>query len=1397
MAELNGDDVVTQTQSVGDDSFVDGIADKTNPQNAAEEDREGTGPVDGPVVDEEDGEADQPTSSNEPETSVTEPETVANEPEIPADEPQTPAIETTTPAAVEPSADVTQEANATQETAPPADKQGADNGRHVRSNSLKKPASFKAVSVTKSFLAKAVAGSIPSKLGGDKAAAALVGQAGSSAQPPPRPRLVAKTGSGLRDAAPRMSNTPAGAGPGTGPDPSQVWNKNRPAQPAQPKQFTDEELKQQYGIHLATRLQADDAGKEAKWADIDDDDDDWAPETIEWNDGTKITLPHHEEPPAPIQAPASAASPSVSAGAENDKAPGSLQPPVTGADSSVTKAGTPSMGQAKTGGLVLKGAPEKPVLVAKPPVPTPVKSPWASLPPVDKTAPVPANPNQQQAPPRLQLRDGHGFESRPAQASPATEIAVDDFNRSWRDNHSGASRELFNSQSGRYEPVQDARRGSIRSDAHHRQPSVLHRPQNDQGGPAEPSAAFQTHRSAGQEGPWGRRRTSSNLSVGSGNSGRRMSRGQQDMPPPPQVFAMGQRRGSQAIVTEHPGMTQAISPAQVNPPSPANRAFSPSSAAPGGPTSPDPAGQPQATPSVPVAPVEDPIEMQKKIMRESRELAMKRRKEQEAKEEAERKERIRIKMEALGMPPPSRTETKLGAKPVEVLSSKQLKGNSDEGNAGNAPASPSTSLASVKGDSSPTKNFGSMRVHQPKSAERDGGLAEKAALTGAHDAQPQPQNGILPNGAEPGKADLSKDAQAQSSTQPDQPWKNVPAGSDTYTSWGGTGMTTHSSPGGNLWGPPSNDKALGNGTFDRGYGRLPTRQAAQAVPHVSAPVPGPIGPPNSARVSAGVVAPAQDHSHGPAPRAEGQPGAQPATAQIQTASRLDHADLPQMRLGQGGDGRIDPPSRSRLGKVNEPSSRPGPIGRPAAAPIVVDEKRRAQVTSAWNALPEQLAEHARESKEKVEKAWAERRAEEARTGVKRDSAFSYATDVWVQPASRDDEEGGRRAPVVTTTLIGKKAEEVGVEEVAKSASGRGSRFFPQPADSSPPHQRGPSNPQAPTQQLESIPLHLRAPYTPLATFQRPADYVPPHLRGSTNPRPADAAPMAHASGSSPPPDSAEHPVYDGDANRPTVLLPSPKPVVKLPPSLVEPVTPTRADSLAPTDARRQAPQTEATMSFWQDRINGLLGSKKVDPSHKAQALRINSVTKAPLEVPSARNSATVSLPRKDEAVRVRASITGDVGEMTTRATEEALLEEREFGSLPTVRLPARAPANAHQPARALSIPRTRGKLQKPIEALSIEPYRFTQAIETSQGITIVVSLPGTFKNSAYTMPVAGAAKGQRAPAASAQSKEKRKPSRSREAPATYGPQRAVQSGAPRASFHGGNWARRTVSEAAH
>ena len=107
-------------------------------------------------------------------------------------------------------------------------KTAGDEKGHVRTAStVKKPTSFKPVSVNKTFLAaKGATPATPSKLG-DKGATATTAQAGPLASAAPRPRLVAKSGSGLRDSAPRASAAANGGKPGAAPDANAVWNKNR------------------------------------------------------------------------------------------------------------------------------------------------------------------------------------------------------------------------------------------------------------------------------------------------------------------------------------------------------------------------------------------------------------------------------------------------------------------------------------------------------------------------------------------------------------------------------------------------------------------------------------------------------------------------------------------------------------------------------------------------------------------------------------------------------------------------------------------------------------------------------------------------------------------------------------------------------------------------------------------------------------------------------------------------------------------------------------------------------------------------------------------------------------------------------------------------------------------
>jgi hypothetical protein len=105
-----------------------------------------------------------------------------------------------------------------------------DEKGHIRTaSSVKKFASFKPVSVNKTFLAaKGSTPATPSKLGDKGTAGSTTASTGlSSSSAAPRPRLVAKSGSGLRDSAPKASTAANGGKAGTTPDANAVWNKNR------------------------------------------------------------------------------------------------------------------------------------------------------------------------------------------------------------------------------------------------------------------------------------------------------------------------------------------------------------------------------------------------------------------------------------------------------------------------------------------------------------------------------------------------------------------------------------------------------------------------------------------------------------------------------------------------------------------------------------------------------------------------------------------------------------------------------------------------------------------------------------------------------------------------------------------------------------------------------------------------------------------------------------------------------------------------------------------------------------------------------------------------------------------------------------------------------------------
>lgn len=580
---------------------------------------------------------------------------------------------------------------------------------------------------------------------------------------------------------------------------------------------------------MATRLQTDDTKGQANWADIDDDDDDWAPESITWKDGTKITIPHVEEhaqtpaapPPAPIQATA-VAQPTAMKEPEKPKSP-----------APAILASKPSLPSGK--GIVFsKGAPEKPTLVAKPPAPpTPVKSPWGQIPKVDKASPVVVEPTSlEQGLGKLGPRDVTGPKS--ATPPPPKEIAADDFSRSpWRDGPGAPNRELFNSQSGRYEPVTD-RRGSVRTDQHSRPAAVLQRAsQHETQGPAEPSAAFQTSRLSEQHNPYGRRRGSSIVSGGSGSYVH--LKGQHEHPlAPPEVLSA--RRDSFTAVTDgprspvrnfspnqHPGHRPLGNQAWQPQVSPASSLSVPHAQPPAAPLPVDPqAGGPAARS------IEEELALQKRLMHEKRELAKKRRQEEEAREEAARKERIRLKLEAMGPAPESRSAKKAATK--------------DE-----STAEPSTQQ----------REAAVPQIQKP--AVRDTKSSEPAATPPTRpEGTPETSINGVPEQPQPPKMPIKDNVDVRSQQQGPPNVSGWPTGPRQHQQF------SHN----NVWGSPYNDtRSLGNGAFNP---ELATKH-----------VPGPIAPPSINRVPSGPAArPAPIAPPGQAPRRP--PGAQPRN-QMQNA----------------------------------------------------------------------------------------------------------------------------------------------------------------------------------------------------------------------------------------------------------------------------------------------------------------------------------------------------------------------------------------------------------------------------------------------------------------------------------------------------------------------------------
>ena len=1053
------------------------------------------------------------------------------------------------------------------------------------------------------------------------------------------------------------------------------------------KHLTDEELKLQYGIHMTSRIQADGEGKEAKWADIDDDEDDWAPESIEWNDGTKISLEHAIPAPSKeaklVTAPVDAAK-----AVPTKKKLATHVASSVGPNATVLKVGQNAEKQAKAAAAAAaaqpKGSGEKAnEPFAKSPAPPPAKSPWAALPPVNKSpieiTPQPSSQQRGYFPPT-----GQPQSQAPIASPPAQEISADDFNRNWRDAHSSGPRELYMPSSGRYEAVNEDRRRGSRTEQNFRQPSVLQRPNvNDARGPAEPSAAFQTNRMSNDQerSPWGRRRASSNVSGASGQFGRRMSVGKG-------LDARNHPGGQQPYQAYGP--PRGMSPAQLSvenrqPSHDSPRLSHVSSEAVSSPV-PIPAEV-----SGSVATQDDPILVQKRIMAEKIEQARRRRQEEEEREEAAKKERIRLKLASLG-PAPTKQSTQKSDNPKmpssdepAMPSSKptELQLASSEVVAAAPLSPPKPPVPEATGE---PKQYGMMKVHHPDNVkrmmpppttqsqpqQRSAGLSPPAqrASVSLHEPHSDPVRSAqssLPGNRQ--KIDdvvqLDQSNESPSNDRVNRSWNHPIGNSQAAAPWTASRIEQQATKV-SLWGSANN--SLGNGTFDRGLaefggsrGQLP-----------------PIGQP--ARPTLWAAERSQFPSMDPS---------QPAGASLKgsqdravTTSALPSPDEKPLAADSEADSM-------------PPISRPMPIGPPQIhAPTAAPPSKGSQTgVAAWNNFHNIAAQEDCAAGDRYRQDLAAHLEEEARTGARPASHTAY-NETWRQ-VDPGDQAGQRQvvgvtrstnasSPMTPFSHLGQLSQEVVPKQnTGPAGTPRASRFFP----------HGGANGIAPQERRAVTMGHSPVPRSP----------------------------------SPPPPEQLGHPAFAGNEQRPLVSLPKPRAVVKLPPK--EPL------ATPPPVQRPSVPQTwsavvgqravsnptlksdtkpEPGSQSWQSRFNALLDKKELLPERR-QALAVTSSTRDVLDV-LAEAGMTVSLPSSDQVSLA------DQRKVTSKDVEEedAIFEDRIAGSLPVVKVPWDVSATILRPMASMTWKR---RAPRNIDASTVEPTDITT--DPSELNAITIHLPGT------------------------------------------------------------------------
>lgn len=977
-----------------------------------------------------------------------------------------------------------------------------------------------------------------------------------------------------------------------------------------------------------------------------------------------------------------------------------------------------SAAQPKTGSLVLsKPSDQKASLVSKPVASTPIRSPWASLPPIEKVPPVAVLPESQDPTPRTQSTEIHPKPPSPPHAPPL-EIAADSFTRSRGEGPNGVAGQLFNAQSGRYEPANTGRRGSMRKDSIFRPPSLLQRGSaGDQRGPTEPSQAFQTRSGAQQDGAQWTRRRSSVISGEGGAQARRtsISRAMAN-------GAQGERRDSQHSQALQSPSTPSFTQGAI--PSDGSSALLQSATQ-------SPAmhhaqiADNRAAAGSPLGSRDDAVAQQKQLMKEKRELAIKRRQEEEQREEAAKKERIRLKLESMDTAPtPEKKEIgekepqrSIEKRPVETLESKENQTEKVAPYKESARQATQASTDTMAAPKSPPKpplpdasglpqQYGMMKVHgaasnhvQQHESERSQVEKTRPQASGQRTSPPtqqpsppsltqKPLDGerkptSLANGTKHDEPAFNRNLDVQNpkaAQQPrQQPWNSLPNDQKALGSWGNqVNMRDPTIASTNVWGAPTRS-ALGNGTFERSVQRPPSKAPEQ----YQAPALAPIGPPKhlqQSKDSREFFKPNEVVSATSIEDFQALPTLPPIDVLAQpsrheTIGRSSSSD--QRGLSQQHMNGLQ--SRTSLSN-NEQSSRG-------------TEQPKAGALAAWGNFHTTSAQDDALKRQQ----YAAKLAEEDRQGTRYEPQLPVLNETWRQ-VKTDGQTSQRSIVSIQSDQIVPGQAAVAMRSLERSVplgpsaippvtlgGGRGSRFFPAGG-------RGVSQ-----------------------------SYVAP-------------APFSHARGSTPPPpDSDLHPAFIGNKMHPLVNLPNlvHKPKVRLPPANL---TSSSSSSAVPqTLSMQSAPQSLASNPSWQDRFNGLFGPKRPSPEMTfarpvppAIASGFSS-TKESLIAPIMQVPAAVSLPQIDLSRPIE-SFRADSKDVV----DEEDLFTPESGSLPVTLLPPKSSGPAWGGRGQKKITPKPALPSKEVEPIS-KDFLFEKATMGNGGPMIFIRLMGMSLPKSKTM----------------------------------------------------------------